>query len=185
MAGFFLGFAGCPAHSAAHGHDHSQENGDHQCHHNSQLPLDRTHDHQSANDRQHRSQQILRAVVGKLCQFKKVRGKAAHQLTGTVAVIEIKAHGLHVCKQILADIRFHPDTKGMAIVGHNIIEDRAQHIAGNHHCHNDEEGSIELSGQQFIERMAGDQRECQVNGRDQARAQHIDGKELLMVFKIA
>ena len=78
IAGFFLGRTGCLRHGAAHGHNNDQEYRDRQRHHNCQPPLDLRHNHQRTDDGQHRGQQILRAMVGKLHQLKKVRCQPAH-----------------------------------------------------------------------------------------------------------
>ena len=87
---------GHPAHALTHGKHHRQEHGNHQCHHQRQLPADGCHHSQRAHDGHGRGQQVLRAVVGKLGEFKQVGGQSAHELTGTVPVIKIEAHFLQM-----------------------------------------------------------------------------------------
>ena len=184
MANLFLGRGRGTAHPLAHGHNHRQEHRNGQRHHQRQLPPDGDHHNQCAADGQHRGQQIFRAMVGQLRQFKQITGQTGHQLAGSVLIIEVEAQFLHVGKQILADIRFHTDAKGMAVVGHNEIQDRPEHIAAYHHRHNGEEGTVHPVWQQVIQGASGNQRKRQVNGRNAYGTADVQGKQLFVVFKI-
>ena len=185
MAGLLLGSPGSSAHTAAHGHDHNKKYRDHQRHHQSQLPADGTHDHQRADDGQHGCEQVLGAMVGKLRQFEQVGCQPAHQLTGTVAVVKVKAEGLHVGKQILTDVRFHRHAKHMAIVGHDIVQERTQQIAQHHRGHYDKECLVHLAGEHIVKGGSGNEGEDQIHCRNETGTQQVDGKEFFVVLKIA
>ena len=124
-------------------------------------------------------------MVGKLCHLKQIRGQAAHQIACAVAVVEIKAHRLHMGKQIFADIRLHPDAKGVSEVGNGVFQVGTQHIAQHHRRNDDEKGPVHLFRQYIVQRVSGHQWERQVDGGNGTGAQHIDSKELLMVLEIA
>ena len=87
-------------------------------------------------------------------------------------------------KQILTDIRLHPDAEGMTVISHDVLQERAQQVAAEHDDHDRKESLVHLIGQHIVQGAAGDQREHQVNGGDANGAEHIDGKEPLVVFEI-
>ena len=185
VGGLLLALSGSPAHATAHGHDHQQENGDHQRHDQRQLPADGDHHRQSANDGQSRCQQILGAVVGQLRQLEKIGGQTAHQLAGAVFVVKIEAHSLHMAEQIPADIRLHPDTEGVAIICHDVVQKGTQDIAAHHRNHHSEKQLVHLPRQHIVQGAAGHQRKQQVDSRDQACADHINGKQPPMGLEVA
>ena len=90
-----------------------------------------------------------------------------------------------MAEQIFSDVRFHTDAEGMTIVCHDKLQKGAQYIAGYNCDHNREESPVHLARQHIVKCAAGNQRECQINGRDQHGTSHVDGKQLLMVAKIA
>ena len=185
VAGLLLGLAGCLGHGAAHGHDHDQEDGDHQAHDHRQLPLDGAHDHQCANDGQHGSDHILGAVVSKLRQLEQVRGQTGHQLAGAVLIVEVEAHGLHLGKQVAADIRLDTDAEDVAEVGDDEVQQGPETVAQQCHHHDDEEGAVHLIGQHLIEGCTGDQGEGQVHACDEHGAGDIHQEQLPMLSEIA
>ena len=83
------------------------------------------------------------------------------------------------------DVRFHPDAEGVAVVGHDVIEEGPEHIAEDHRRHDDEEHPVHLPREHIVEGAAGDQREGQVDRRDQHGAEHVDREKLLVVSEIA
>ena len=184
VADLFLGSRRSPAHTLAHGHHHNQENRNGQSHHQSQLPPDGNHHNQSAADGQHRRQQVFRTMVGQFCQLKQIRSQPGHELSRTVPIIKIKTQFLHMSKQVLADIRFHPDAEGMAVIGHNEVQHGPQHIAANHHRHDGKECPVHLVGQQVIEGASGNQRKRQVNGGNAHSTADVQCKKLLVIFEI-
>ena len=185
VAGLLLGLTGNLGHGAAHGHDHDQEDGDHQTHDQGQLPLDGTHDHQCADDGQHGSDHILGAVVGQLRQLEQVRGQTGHQLAGAVLIVEVEAHGLHLGKQVAADIRLDTDAEDVAEVGDDEVQQGPETVAQQCHHHDDEEGAVHLIGQHLIEGCTGDQGECQVHACNQHGAGDIHQEQLPMLSEIA
>ena len=184
VANFFLGSCGGTAHPLAHGHDNDQEHRDGQSHHQSQLPPDGTHHTQGTDNGQHTGQQVFRAMVGQLCQFKQVRSQSCHQLTGSVLVVKVEAQLLHMGKKILADVCFHPDTEGMAVIGHDKIQTGPEYIAAHYHCHDGKEGTVHLVGQHIIQGASGNQGKGQIDGCDAHGAANVQGKQFLMVFEI-
>ena len=60
-------------------------------------------------------------MVGQLRELKQIRGQPGHQLARPIAVVKIEAQLLHMAEQIPANVRLHPDAKGMAEIGHNVI----------------------------------------------------------------
>ena len=84
--------------------------------------MDAGHKEQRADDGQGGGQQILRTVVGQFGQIEKVAGQTAHQLTGTVLIVEIKTHFLHFGEQILADVGFDPNAEGMSPIGNDVAQ---------------------------------------------------------------
>ena len=105
----------------SHSHNHRNENGHQNSHHQSKLPSDGRHNDQRADDRHRRSQQVLRAVVGKLRQLKQIRSQAAHQLARAVFIVKIVTQLLHMPKQICPDIRLYPDAEGVAKITNNVV----------------------------------------------------------------
>ena len=89
-----------------------------------------------------------------------------------------------MAEQIPANIRLHPDSEGMAIIGHHIIQEGPEQIAAQCHSHDDEEGLVQLIRQHVVKGAAGDQREGQVNGRNTHGAAHIQGEELFVICEI-
>ena len=118
------------AHPFAQQYHHQQKHRDHKSYHQSKPPLDDAHDDQGTDDGQNRGDQIFRAVVGKLCDLKKVGGQAAHQLAGAVAVIEVEIQALQVTEQISTNVRLHPDAEGMTVIADDILQERPNQIAG-------------------------------------------------------
>ena len=184
VAGFLLGNGRGPGHPAPHGHGHRQKNRDGQGHHQGQLPADGGHHRQSTQNGQHAGEQILRAVVGKLRQLEQVGGEPGHELAGTVPVVVVTAKLLHVGKQVFPDIRLHPNAEGMAVVGHDVIEERAQHIAGRHQSHDPEEHAVGLVGQIVIQGLPGDQGKGHVNERHAHGTAQVDGEEPPVISEI-
>ena len=164
----------CSGHILAHGHDHNQKHRNGQRHDQRQFPADGDHDDQCADDGQHGGQQIFRTVVGKFDQVKQVCSQAAHEHTGAVLVIKIKAHFLHLLEQIPPDIRFHTDAKGMAKIGNHKIQQAAQNIAHQHRNHDCKESPVHLIGQPVIQGGAGHQRKHQIDERNAHSGQNID-----------
>ncbi len=78
-----------------------------------------------------RDKNILRPMVGQLCDIKEVCGQTAHELSGAVAVIVVKGQLLHMAEQVSADIRLHQDAKGMPPVADYIRQHRPQQKAVN------------------------------------------------------
>ena len=184
VTGFLFGCGGGPAHPGAQGHDHHQENGNHQSHHHRQFPADGNHHRQGAADGQNGGQQILRPVVGQLRQLEQVAGQPGHQLAGAVLVVKIKAQILHMAEQILPDVRLYPDAEGVAVICHNEVQKRAQYITDHHRRHDEKEGAEHPVGKQVIQGAAGDQREGQINPGDAHGTQDIQGKKFFVVAEV-
>ena len=184
-AGLLLGRHRSAAHAAPQQHQyhqkHRNDGHDDQCH----APLDTEHHRQRTHDGDDGDGQILRPVVGQLRQLEKIGGQAAHQLAGTVAVIEIKAQRLHMMEQIPADIRLHPDAEGMAPVGDDIVKPRPQHKGQRHNGHHCEKHTVVLLRQPLVQRRAADQRKGQIHHGDQDGAADIQRKQFPMGLEIA
>ena len=176
VPGLLLHGGGGPAHVIAHGHNHRDEHRDHDAHHQGQLPADSRHDNEGADDGEGGGDNILRAVVGQLRQLKQVGGEAAHELAGAVAVIEVKAHFLHVGEQVPADVRLHPDAENVAEKADSVVKKRPDHIEENHRGHQREEGPVLPLRKQIVQRLPGDQRESQVNEGNADGTAHIYGE---------
>ena len=67
-------------------------------------------------------------------------------------------------KQILADIRFHTDTKGMAKISHDKLQYGPQHIAAQHRDHHREKGLVHFLRQHIIQSASCHQWEQQIDG---------------------
>ena len=115
---------------------------------------------------------------------KEVGGQAAHQLAGAVAVIEGKAHVLHVVEEVAADIGLHTDAEGVTPVAHHEVQGRTQHEDQHHRRHDNEERAVLLLRQPAVHGGAGDEGEGQIDDRHAQRAGHIQQKQLPMGAEI-
>ena len=123
-------------------------------------------------------------MVSKLRQLEQIGGEPGHELAGAVLVIVVAAELLHMGEQILADIRLHPDAEGVTVIGHDVVEEGAQHIAGRHQHHNPEEHAVGLVGQVVVQSLPGNQREGHVDSRHAHGAAQVNGKQPPVVAKI-
>ena len=73
-------------------------------------------------------------------------------------------------KEILANVRFHPDAKGVAPIGDDEVQERANYIGDHHDSHYQEKSLIGMVGQEFLHGCARHQRVDEVYQR------HIDGE---------
>ena len=87
-------------------------------------------------------------------------------------------------EEISADVRFHPDAKGVTPVANHIVEHTAQHIGRHHHPHGQEEHPVGPVRQPRIQSLAGHQGEGQINDRHQKGAEHIQEKQPQMGLKV-
>ena len=175
--GLLLGSAGGGAHLFPAAQRRQQQHRQHHQQHQRQLPADAEHHDQRAHDGHKRDKQILRPVVGQLRHLEQVAGQAAHQLAGTVLVVEVKAQLLHMVVQVAADIRLHPDAEGVAPVGHHEVQPRANYIGCHHQRHHDEEHPELLFRQPRVQRGAGHQRKRQIHHGDEERAGHVQREQ--------
>ena len=107
------------------------------------------------------SREIIRssgAVVRQLRDLEQVRRQAAHELARAVVVIEFIAEALHVAEQVAADIGLNADAERVAVIGDDIIEERAHEVRRRHDAHHDEERMVGVRGQHRVDRAAGDER---------------------------
>ena len=88
--------------------------------------------------------------MSQLCQLKQVRGQAAHQLTGAVPVVKIKAELLKMPEQVCPNICFHPDAKGVTEIGDNELQCRTQQVTPDHSKNDDKKCAVHTVGQQII-----------------------------------
>ena len=88
-------------------------------------------------------------------------------------------------EQIPADVRLHPDAEGMPVVGHNKLQQRAQHIRHQYKHHHRKEGAVQLIGQHIVQSAACNQGKGQINGRDTHGAGHVQGKQPPVWLKVA
>ena len=183
-AGLLLGGAGGGAHLLPAAQRRQQQHRQHHQQHQRQLPTDAEHHHQRAHDGHKGDEQILRSVVGQLGHLEQVAGQAAHQLSGTVLVIEVKAQLLHVVVQVAADVGLHPDAEGVAPVGHHEVQAGAHHIRRHHRRHHDEEHPELLFRQPCVQRGAGHQWKRQIHHGDKERAGHIQREQPPVGLKI-
>ena len=86
-----------------------------------QPPFGAEHDDERTGDRDKRDEEVLRAVVGKLGDFKKVACKPAHELAGAVLVKVVEAELLHVAEESFPDVSLDADAECVAPVGDNVI----------------------------------------------------------------
>ena len=86
-----------------------------------QAPFGSEHDDERAGDRNKRDEEVLRAVVGKLGDFKKVACKPAHELAGAVLVKVVEAELLHMAEESFSDVGLDADAERVAPVGDNVI----------------------------------------------------------------
>ncbi len=159
-----------------HGEKHRQDQRDHQ----RQLPLDGEHDGKGAHNGHAGDEDVLRAVVSQLRDVEEVCGQAAHELTGAVAVVVVKAQLLHVAEQVPADIRLHQDAEGVAPVADDILEHRPQGKGHKHHRHHREKRAVSALGQQLVHAPAGDVGKRQIDQGDHQRAGEIHNEQLPM-----
>ena len=184
MGRLFLDPPGGIAHPTAHNHHQCRKDGHHQAYHQRQFPLEEGHGNNRTDHGQTGGQQIFRAMVGQLCDVIQISGQPAHQLTGAVLVVKIEAHFLHVPKQIPANVRFHPDAKGVTVVGNDVIQKRPDQVADAHHRHHNKEDLIQRLGEHFVQSLTGHQGENQVNRGNEHRAENVHCKQALMFCKI-
>ena len=154
------------------------EDGDQNHHHQSQLPVDGKHDHNGTCHRHQGDEQVLGAVVGQLCDVKELPGHPAHQVAGAVFVIEPKGQRLDMGKQIPADIRLHPDAKGVSPVAHHILQQGPEEVDRQKDAHDQKEGGIEPLRQQFLHAHPGHIGKGQVDHGDQKGTAEVHEKEL-------
>ena len=86
-----------------------------------QPPFGAEHDDERAGDRNERDEKVLRAVVGKLGDFKKVAREPAHELAGAVLVKVVEAELLHMAEESFSDVGLDADAECVAPVGDNVI----------------------------------------------------------------
>ncbi len=165
------------AHLAPPGDDQTQKHREHQAHHQRKLPLHAEHDHKRPDHGKQRGDQILWPVVSELRDFKQIGGKPAHKLAGAVTVVVIEGQGLQMAEQIPADIGLHADAEGVAPVGNDKLQKRAQQIRRNQGEHRKKEDLILLFRQHGIKRPSGHQGEGQVNGGHGEGAKDINEKQ--------
>ena len=116
-------------------------------------------------------------MVRQLRDLEQVRRQAAHELARAVVVIELIAEALHVAEQVAADIGLNADAERVAVIGDDIIEERAHEIRCRHDAHDDEERMVGVRGQHRIDRAAGDKRENEIDRADEQRAEHVQQKQ--------
>ena len=83
-----LHLAAAVRHALALGNGKEQQNGHHDQHHQRQLPLHAKQHDERANQRDHGNEQVFRAVVRQLRNFKQIVRHARHQPARAVAVIK-------------------------------------------------------------------------------------------------
>ena len=86
-----------------------------------QAPFGSEHDDERAGDRDERDEKVLRAVVGKLGDFKKIAREPAHELARAVLIKIVEAELLHVAEESFSDVGLDADAKRVAPVGDNVI----------------------------------------------------------------
>ena len=165
------------AHFSAAQHQNQNQNRQDDDHDQCQTPFDREHDYECARDGQKRNDQILRAVVSKLRDLKKVAGQAAHELAGAVAVIKVITEALHMAEQVAPDVGLDADAEGVAPVGDDVIKPGAQQIGHGQDPHDREEQAVGVLRQQALHRAARDDREGQIDRRDDHGAEHIQQEQ--------
>ena len=116
-------------------------------------------------------------MVRQLRDLEQVRRQTAHELARAVVVIEFIAEALHVAEQVAADIGLNADAERMAVIGDDIIEERAHEVRRRHDAHDDEERMVGVRGQHRIDRAAGDEREDEIDRADKQRAEHVQQKQ--------
>ena len=77
-------------------------------------------DHQGSQDFQHRQNNILRTVVQKLCDIKKVCRDPAHQLSDFRIIVESKGQLLHMVKNLCPHIVFYFCPHHMTVISDKI-----------------------------------------------------------------
>ena len=184
VAGLLLDHHGDLAHIAAHGHDHHQENGDEDPHRQSQLPADGRHDDERAYNGDEGGQQVLRPVMGQFCQLKQVCRQPAHQLPCPVGIVKVIAQLLHMAKQILTNVRLHPDAEGMAEIADDIVQSCPQNINNGSGNHQPKKHPVFSVWKQIVQALPGHQRKRQVDQGNQCGAANVQGKEPLVVSEI-
>ena len=122
--------------------------------------------------------------MSQLRHLKEVGGQTAHQLACPIFIVKIKAQRLHMGEKIPADVRLHPDAKGMAPVAHHIIEYRPQQKRRQHRRHHQEERPVEMVGQPLVHGDAGYHGKGKVNKRNQKSAGHIHREQPAVGLKV-
>ena len=146
-------------------------------------PLHHEHEHEGADNRQNRDEQILRTVVGQLCDLEQISGQTAHQFSCSVFVIEFKIQRLKLMEQRRADVRLNMHPEGVSQIGHEIIANGPQYIKKRHADHQGEKHAVYPTRQKIVHGVPRYQRKRQVDGRHDQRAHHIDGKQFSVRFE--
>ena len=123
-------------------------------------------------------------MVGKLGYLEKVAGESAHDRARAIAVKVVEGKLLHMGKQILTHLRLYQNAHLMADDRDYIVQQRFQNICRGKYRHDNEKCPIHTLRQIGLHAVFRQVREHKVNRRHQGRADHVDGKQLLLTENI-
>ena len=172
-----LHLAAAIRHALALGNGKEQQNGHHDQHHQRQLPLHAKQHDERANQRDHGNEQVFRAVVRELRNFKQIVRHARHQPARAVAVVKREGQALQLRKNIAPHIRLHINAHHVPKIRDDPLHSTAQKIRRAHRDDDQEKRAVHLLGQIGFQHGTRHDGEHQIHQRHHQRAQHIQQKQ--------
>ena len=133
-----------------------------------------SHDHHAADE------QVLRAVVSQLTDFKQVAGQPGEDGAGFVIVEEGVGQLLQMGEQVAAHLLLHLHADDMAVVLDEVVEQHTDDVQTQNHQAGNNDLIIEPVGDQIVEHFIGHHGVDHADDGDHQRCQHVQGEHELM-----
>ena len=184
LSGLFLYLHIGVLHSLSLGQSEPEAKGERHRDHQGKPPLNGEHYSDGTDNGQRADHHILRPVVGKLGDFKKVAGDSAHQHAGAVLIVKAAGQVLHMGEDIPPHIGFHQNAHPVSHNGDHVIEKRPENKGQDHDAHHRKEGSEQTFRQKPVHGYSGYIGKDHIDNRHDNRADHVDGKQVFMPHDI-
>ena len=148
-----------------------------------QLPIDRHHDGDHADDLDAADDDVLGTVVGGLADVEQVVDDAAHHVAGLDAVVPGEREALVLVEQVLAHAGLHAHAHDVTPRAHEVAARVADGIHGQKAHEQDEQGCVDPVGrpdEQAVGERAQDLGERQVDAGHDERAEHVGPEQVAL-----